>query len=171
LQVFDWQLIIEQHGQLVWNTAYRLLGNHADAADCFQDTFVAALQLTRREPVRNLPALLSRLATTRAIDRLRYESRRNRDRAQRDCDQQTRADDPGPPQHACAAELAEQLRAALAKLPDREAKAFCLRYLNDMSYRQVAKQLNISCGAAGVLLHRARARLRTQMDTQKATER
>jgi RNA polymerase sigma-70 factor (ECF subfamily) len=52
------------------------------------------------------------------------------------------------------------LRKALAQLPPQEAQVFCLRYLNDMSYRQIAKQLNIKTNAAGVLLHRARAKLR-----------
>ena len=170
MQVFDWQSIIEQHGKLVWNTAYRLLGNHADAADCFQDTFVAALQLTRREPVRNLPALLSRLATTRAIDRLRHESRRNRDLDGHSRRQQAPAGNPGPAQQAYAGELAEKLRIALAQLPPREAKTFCLRYLNDMSYREIAKELNTSSGAAGVLLHRARAKLRSHLGTRSATQ-
>ena len=29
----DWQVIIEKHGPAVWQTSYRLLGNHADAAN------------------------------------------------------------------------------------------------------------------------------------------
>jgi len=33
--VYDWQLIVNEQGPLVWQTAYRLLGNEADAADCF----------------------------------------------------------------------------------------------------------------------------------------
>ena len=65
-----WQDIIEEHGRVVWKIAYRLLGNEADAADCFQDAFLAAVKMSRREKIRNVPALMVRLATTRAIDRL-----------------------------------------------------------------------------------------------------
>ena len=71
LQVIDWQKIIKKHGPSVWKTAYRLLGDCTDAADCFQETFICALEVSRRQHVRNFSALLARLATSRAIDRLR----------------------------------------------------------------------------------------------------
>lgn len=76
MQVVDWQVVLEKYGPIVWQTTYRLLGNHADAADCFQEAFVGALEISRRQRVRNFPALLSRLATARAIDRLRQRVRR-----------------------------------------------------------------------------------------------
>jgi len=69
LQVIDWQMIVKKHGPAVWQTAYRLLGNHTDAADCFQETFVSALKVSRKQRVRNFSALLVRLATMRAIDK------------------------------------------------------------------------------------------------------
>ena len=65
--MIDWQSIINKHGPAVWQTAYRLLGNHADTADCFQETFICALELSRRQRVRSFPALLVRSATTQAI--------------------------------------------------------------------------------------------------------
>ena len=74
----DWQVIIKKHGPAVWQTSYRLLGNHADAADCFQETFVSALEFCRRQRVRNFSALLARLATARAIDQLQRRFRRSR---------------------------------------------------------------------------------------------
>ena len=75
MQVYDWQAIVTEHGPTVWQTAYRLLGNRADAADCFQETFLSAFEYSRHQPVRHIPGLLVRLATTRAIDRLRQRTR------------------------------------------------------------------------------------------------
>ncbi len=69
--VIDWEEIVSRHGGIVWKTAYRVLGNHADALDCHQDTFLAAVEFSRRQKVRDWPALLQHLATARAIDRLR----------------------------------------------------------------------------------------------------
>jgi len=173
LQVLDWQVIVEKHGQVVWQTAYRLLGNHADAADCFQETFLAALQVAQRQRVRSFPALLTRLATTRAIDRLRQRARQLRCHAELDpakrlpeCD--IPSDNPGPAKQAQVQELACQLREAIAQLPPPEAKAFCLRYLDDMSYRRIAKELDIKTGTAGVLLHRAKAKLRHSLQLAPA---
>jgi len=165
--VQDWQTIVTECGPLVWRTAYRLLGNHADAADCFQEAFLAALELSRRQSVRNMPGLLVRLATTRAIDRLRQRLRQ----------EQWRTEDPdgdgtgssSPADLVQAEELVGQLREAIGELPVQEAKVFCLRYLSDMSYRQIASQLGIGINVVGVALYRAKARLRealgaSQMD-------
>ncbi len=160
----DWQVIIKQHGPAVWQTSYRLLGNHADAADCFQETFISALEFCRRQRVRNFSALLTRLATARAIDQLRRRFRQSR------CEMvpadwaALQSTNPSPAQQAQHKELTDGLRKSLSKLPRQEAQAFCLRYLNDMSYRQIANELGIKANAAGVLLHRARAKLRESFE-------
>jgi len=164
LQVIDWQVIIKKHGPLVWKTTYRLLANHTDAADCFQETFVSALEVSRRQPVRNFPALLARLATARAIDRLRQRSHQPLSNTEDASWIAVPSANPGPVQQAQQDELAARLRKALGQLPPQEAQVFCLRYLNDMSYRQIAKQLGIKTNAAGVLLHRARAKLRRHFE-------
>jgi RNA polymerase sigma-70 factor (ECF subfamily) len=67
----DWRDVINRHGRVVWQTTWRMLGNHADALDCYQAVFLDAFQVAEREPVRDWPALLRRLATVRALDLLR----------------------------------------------------------------------------------------------------
>jgi RNA polymerase sigma-70 factor, ECF subfamily len=161
--VQDWQMIVTEYGPLVWRTAQRLLANDADAADCFQETFLAALELSRREAVRNVPGLLVRLATTRAIDRLRQRGRQERPPADVSKGEQTTGQT-DPHDQAQDRELVGQLREAIGQLPDQEARVFCLRYLNDMSYRQIARELNIGINAVGVSLYRAKARLRQALD-------
>jgi RNA polymerase sigma-70 factor (ECF subfamily) len=140
-----------------------LLGNHADAADCFQETFASALEFCRRQRVRNLSALLVRLATARAIDQLRRRFRRSQSVTNFGDWAAVQSANPGPAQQAQQQELAASLRKSLSKLPPQEAQALCLRYLNDMSYRQIADELGIKANAAGVLLHRARAKLRESL--------
>lgn len=170
MQVLNWQAIIEEHGPIVWQTAHRLLGNNAETADCFQETLLCALEISQRQRVRNFPALLVRLATTRAIHRLRGRLRRSHhepgfvDRAT------VRRANPSPDRQAQLSELATTLRDALSKLPPQEAKAFCLRYLNGMSYRQMAGELDIKTNAAGVLSHLAKAKLRGLLDSPRARD-
>jgi RNA polymerase sigma-70 factor (ECF subfamily) len=152
-------MIVTEHGPLVWRTAYRLLANHADTADCFQETFLAALEVSRRQPVRNVPGLLVRLATTHAIDRLRQRVRQ--ERGQAGCgDYHETCTGCDPAGEAQAQELVGRLREAIGRLPAQEANVFCLRYLNEMSYRQIARELSIGVNAVGVALYRAKARLR-----------
>lgn len=112
----DWQAIVDRHGRLVWQTAYRLLGNRADAADCFQEAFVSALAVSRREEVRDWSALLQRLATARALDRLRQRLRRGR-RSDEVADWGAMlSPNPSPEESVEAAELRGKLRWAVAEL-------------------------------------------------------
>ena len=164
MQVINWQTIIDKYGTKVWQVAYRLLGNHEDASDCFQETFICALEVSKKQHVRNFPALLTRLATARAIDQLRRRFRRSSFSIPQDNWDAVPSANPGPEQRLHEHELASQLRQSIGQLPPQEAEVFCLRYLDGMSYRQIAKALNIKTSAAGVLLHRARAKLRESFE-------
>lgn len=156
----DWQSIARQHGRLVWHTAYRLLGNEADAFDCFQETFLEAVKVDRREPVREWAALLRHLATARALDllRVRYRRRGRTDSSVDPANAVSRI--ASPAEEAEAAELADSLRVALAKLPDKQAEVFCLCRLDGLTYREAAERLGVDTNMVGVLLHRASKQLR-----------
>ena len=155
-----WETIVREHGPLVWQTAYRLLGNRSDADDCMQETFVAAVAAARRGPVRNWFALLKKLAVARGIDCLRRRARdvlRNDDEIQL---AQAVSRDVSSEAAAQYVELAMHLRRALAKLPGRHAEVVCLRYLSEMTYEEISQELQISVRHVGVILSRAREKLR-----------
>jgi RNA polymerase sigma-70 factor (ECF subfamily) len=158
----DWQAILARDGPAVWRTAFRVVGNRADADECFQEAFLGALAVARREPVENWRALLQRLAAARAIDRLRERIRRRAREQEADLDT-VGGHDPPPPRQAEDAELAHQLREALAGLPARQAEVFCLHCLEAWSYQEIARHLAITVDAVGVLLYRARRRLRDRL--------
>ena len=165
--MIDWDLIISRDGHVVWRTAWRILANHADTDEVFQEAFLAALEYTKRSTVQNWPALLTRLATARAVDRLRHRQRR--------CDRFDHADvhtvpsaSPQPFEMAEASELSERLREALATLPSRQAEVFCLHCLDGWSYQQIASHMEMSADNVGVQLHRARARLRELLAERQA---
>ena len=155
----DWKAIVNQYGKLVWATAYRLVGNDADALDCFQETFMGAVKVDRNQPVRDWGALLRHVATARALDllRVRYRQRARTDPLA-DADIAV-SQQPNPQQQAEAAELADWLRTALAELPAQQAEVFCLCRLDNMSYREAATRLGLDTNAVGVLLHRASKQL------------
>ncbi len=75
----DWSRIVHEYGPIVWKTAYRLLNVEDDINDCFQDTFLCAWKQAQLQPIRNWPGLFKRLATTRALDRLRARRREGRE--------------------------------------------------------------------------------------------
>jgi len=155
----DWEAVVGQHVEVVRRTVYRLVGNHADAWDCVQETFLEAVKIDRREPVRNWPGLLRRLATARALDLLRARYRR-RSRRSPDADPgQAISREANPSCQAEASELADRLRVAVGRLPRRQAEVFCLSCFEQMTSAEVAKQMGISPTAARMQLSRARRRL------------
>jgi len=168
--VIEWPAIVRDHGAIVWKTAYRLLGHEADAADCFQETFVSAMDVAGRQQVENWPGLLQKLATSRALDQLRRRMREAQRRT-RDVswDRMTAAGE-GPLQEAMDSELGDRLRAALCELTPKEAAVFCLRWLSELSYEEIASQLGLSVGGVGVTLHRARARLQELLGSATGRE-
>jgi RNA polymerase sigma-70 factor (ECF subfamily) len=166
----DWSLLVQQHGPMVWTTVARLLHHDADAADCFQRTFLAALELSRRETIRNWPALLRRIGTARALERLRQrrqEAHRLRPLLAED---PVGANTLEPDQAAAARELSDHLQAALAQLARldlRQAQVFCLACLEGFSYVEIADQLGVTVNHVGVLLNRARAQLRQRLQAHE----
>ncbi len=163
----DWETIASQNVSVAWRTAYRLVGNDADAWDCVQESFLDAVKIDRREPVRDWSALLRHLATVRALDLLRARSRQ-RDRCNASVDATSAiSQDPEPPLQAEARELALRLRESLRRLPRRQAQVFCLACFENMTSEQVGEQLEISATAARMLLSRAREKLRRMLETQE----
>jgi RNA polymerase sigma-70 factor (ECF subfamily) len=158
----DWTQIVQQYGPMVWRTAYRLLSNEADAADCFQRTFLAALELSRKETIRHWPALLRRLATARALECLR-QRRRSAHRSARLLESCADRKTTAPDRAAQAAELAEDLQRALAELDPLSAQVFALVCLDGLSYQEVAEQLGVTVNHVGVLLNRARSSLQARL--------
>lgn len=165
----EWDEILARDGPAVWRTAFRIIGDRADADECFQEAFLAAWEVARRGPVRNWRALLQRLAAARAVDRLRRRVRRGGREEAVDWDALS-GSSPLPSQPVEDAELSSELREALAGLPAKQAEAFCLQVLEDWSYAEIAEHLEETTDAVGVLLHRARKRLRSLLARPQAAE-
>jgi RNA polymerase sigma-70 factor (ECF subfamily) len=160
----DWEAVVRQHVGIVQSTVYRLVGNHADAWDCIQETFLEAVKIDRREAVRNWPGLLRHLATAKALSLLR---RRFRQRARCNAEvdpAEAVSREPDPTNHAETNELVDRLRAAIGQLPPRQAQVFCLTCFEHMSSEKVAERLRIKPSAARMLLFRARERLRRLLE-------
>ncbi|HLZ40096.1 MAG TPA: sigma-70 family RNA polymerase sigma factor [Candidatus Sulfotelmatobacter sp.] len=141
------------HG-LVFRTAYRILGNAADAEDVLQTVF---LRLLRRDPhtavLEKEESYLRRAAINTAIDLIRA----------RQAHQTVELlEEPTGPAHD-SGELRQVLGKALARLKPRPAEIFALRFLEGFSNPQIARMLGLSQVLVAVVVHRTRQQLRKEL--------
>jgi RNA polymerase sigma-70 factor, ECF subfamily len=136
---------------------YRLLGDHAEAEDVVQETF---LKLDGH-PVLDRPddevaAWLRRVCLNATYNRLRHQ-RRSTARLDR-VGRLERADDQavdggGPLLDVLRVEQQRAVRRALAALPERQRACVLLRHAG-FSYAEIAATLDLAVGSVGVLLAR-----------------
>lgn len=161
----DWNGIVRDHGATVFGAAWRILGNAGDADDIVQEVFLEVQQLNGSQAVEKWAPFLRRVATFRALDRLR------RQKATVPIDESrmaSSADDPVA--NAIGNELEARLRASIAGLPKQQAAVFCLRYFEDLTYDQIASALQISSAAVATALNKARGRLKTMLVDSREDE-
>ena len=163
--------LIEQHKDKIFRLALKLTGNRDDAEDIVQETFVKAID---------------------AIDKFRMESSfgtwlytiaLNNIRAHAGNKKRTSLqpiEDYLPESHtgSCAPELYDwgdphqlleqkqiksMIEKALAEMPLKYSAPFMLRYMEDLSVKEVADTLNLSLAAAKSRILRARLALREKL--------
>ncbi len=147
------------HAGVVRAVAYSQVHDREAAADIVQDTFFRALRNlgSLQDPARFRPWLLS-IARNLATDQLRT---RGRVTILDDSATYELADPrPGPGSLTELTELAEQVKGCVAGLSTRDATAIVMVTQLGFTPEQVASALGLTPGAAKVLLHRARRRMR-----------
>jgi RNA polymerase sigma-70 factor (ECF subfamily) len=147
--------IYRDHLRDVYSYSYYRVGNHHDAEDLTEQTFLQAyrhLERARRESNgRPLRPWLIRIAHNLA-------SNYHRDRARRPTSPLDAAD-PVPHPHATedVVESREELRRVIEELkglPDDRREALIMRFALGMSNREIARAMGRSDGATKVLIHR-----------------
>jgi len=142
------QQLLERHSEDVWRTLRAIVGAQA-AEDCFQETFLAALRAyPRLRPDSKPRAWLLTIAHNKAIDHLR------RTRLQ-EAEVEVAAEDAPAPE--------DEIWSAVAALPPRQRAAVALRYIGDLSHREIAAAIGCSEEASRRSLHDGLQTLRRQL--------
>lgn len=146
------QRFLDTHRDVVWRFLVSSVGA-ADAEDCFQETFIAALNAyPRLRAQSNLRAWVMTIAHSKAIDTHRGRARRAVPVAE------PQAVDSRPPASIGARD--DELWDAVGALPERQRSAVVLRYLGDLPHREIAAAIGCSEDAARRSLHEGLSKLR-----------
>jgi len=146
------QRFLDTHREDVWRFLVSFAGP-AEAEDCFQETFIAALRAyPRLRRDSNLRAWVLTIAHRKALDAHRARARRAVPVAEPDAAQPLAA--PSRP------ERDDGLWAAVGALPPRQRSAVVLRFLADLAHRDIAAAIGCSEDAARRSLHEGLTTLR-----------
>lgn len=146
----------------VYGYCFYLLGDHHDAEDATERTFVAALGAvqTFRDEGATFRSWLFRIAHNQVANALRSRGRRAASPLDL-VDEPAGNDDPVTA--VTASEDARRLRRAMARLSDDRRGVLVLRFVDGLSAREIGAVLDRSEGAVRVLQHRALRELATML--------
>ena len=158
------ETLFQEHHKSLFRAAYRITGSPADAEDVLQTVFLRLVKSRESYDLAENPqAYLSRAAINASLDLIRS---RNRARSVgfEDAPAELMAVKSGNPetQHADR-ELQLLVRQAVGRLGATAAEMFVLRYYEGYDNREIARLLGTSQMVVGVVLHRARTRLRKEI--------
>jgi RNA polymerase sigma-70 factor (ECF subfamily) len=159
--VSDWKyrLVAVRHYRQIHGYAAAILRNPDDAEDVTQDAFERYWR--QGGNVKNPRHWLLRVTRNLCLDRLRVA-----DRNVPHADEQVIADPTGrdPEWHYSQAQLSTELEQLVRTLPEPQRSLIVLFDLQGMTGAQCAEILGINVNQVKVYLHRARRRLRQQLE-------
>ena len=154
---FD-RLFFEEYARVA-AIANRILGDPAMAEDVAQDVFLDVHRRFGDNPGAKAAAWARTAAAHTALNVIR-SNRRRAGREERFAAKPSMAHDPQAAVES--AETNRAVRAALGRIPRRQATVLALRY-SGLSYAEIASTLGIGVNAVGTRLRRAEARLRKEV--------
>jgi RNA polymerase sigma factor (sigma-70 family) len=163
----DWQAELARHDRWLRTVVAARLGNRDEVDEVMQEVSLAAL--AARSPVRDVERVapwLYRVAVVQAILFRRKQGRARKLHAGFASSGPTFEDDPrqvDPLDWLLLHERQRLIETALKRIAPRDAEILLLKYTEGWNYSRIAAHLGIRTSAVESRLHRARARLRTEL--------
>ena len=162
--------LVAEHQRMVVQLAINLLGDRDEALDLSQEVFLRVFRTIHRfRGHSSLRTWIYRIAVNQARNKHRFWRRRHRaDQVSLDEHVATHGEflsggESTPDRVLAQKELAEQLQAALDRLPFDQRTAIVLREVDGLSYEEIAYSLGVAIGTVKSRLTRARQALRLDL--------
>jgi RNA polymerase sigma-70 factor (ECF subfamily) len=167
----DFSDLYRTHLRDVYSYAYYRVGNHHDAEDLTEQTFLQAYRhferAQRESNGRPLRPWLIRIAHNLAANYYRDRSRR----PQTALDDASVISSPHPTEQLVEErEEVKEVLAGVSNLPDDRREALIMRFALDMDNREIARALGRSEGATKVLIHRAIKQLEQSLAAEEVKD-
>jgi RNA polymerase sigma-70 factor (ECF subfamily) len=162
--------LVERHQAMVFGTVLRLVHDRDVAADVTNRAFYRAFDhLDSFDDSRPLQPWLLRIAAHEALNELRSRRRDVEHTVGGEAaaiELEQLAGGPDPAELIPRRERGAAIRAAVARLPETQRAMVVLRYFADLSYADIAEATEQTVNNVGVVLLRARERLRRELEAE-----
>lgn len=158
--------LVERYQRLVFRIVWSRSGaQQQDVEDLAQETFVKAWQrLETYDPSRPFKAWIARIAGNTAIDRHRSDSRLPRTTDLEAAKEVIASDGPDPVAAVIGGESRRMLLTRLKELPEHYREVVVLRFVEELSYEEIAEMLGLPLGSVKTRIFRGRELLRQRLD-------
>ena len=167
------RMLVARHQTAIYELCYRYLGHVQDAEEVAQDVFIRLFRSAATwEPRAKLSTYLYRIAVNLSLNRIRDRKRRrlfSLDQVHEDgsTTEYAAPDTVRPDVLLEDAERRRAVRAAVARLPEKQRTVVILRRYHELSYQEIAEVMGCSVQSVESRLFRARQRLKTLMEKGK----
>ena len=171
------EMLVELYGTRLYGYFYRFTGSRDEAEDLLQETFIRMVRMIGRyEHNGRFDGWIFAIATNLVRDRVRRSKTAKAAGFHPRLQAAEEEDEAGPlgnfPDAAAGepmnrleqAEQVEQLQQAIAQLPEPEREVILLRHFSQLSFREIAEQMQTPLGTALARAHRGLAHLREIME-------
>jgi RNA polymerase sigma-70 factor, ECF subfamily len=163
--------LMDRHAERLFHFLVRSLQNETDAADLAQETFVKIFQNRAKfDPQQKFSTWLFTIASNLVRDRYRWRSRHQQvsldaenDQTESSLKDTLAAPEPAPDQRMQTDERADEVRKAVAALPEELKQPLILAVYQDLAQAEIATILKCSVKAVETRIYRARQQLRTAL--------
>ncbi|KIL51785.1 RNA polymerase sigma factor SigW [Jeotgalibacillus soli] len=164
--------IVEIYKDKVFHVCFRMLGNRQEAEDISQDAFIRAyINIHTFDIDRKFSTWLYRIATNLCIDRIRkkkpdyYLDAEVTGTEGLTMYSQIPVDERLPEEEVESMELQDTIQKEISKLPDKYRSVIVLKYIEELSLKEISEILDLPLGTVKTRIHRGREALRKQLRT------
>ena len=169
----DWAAALAEHGKWLRTVVLARIGEPQAVDEVLQEVALAAVR--NKAPLSDVRKLAPWLYQLAVRQTLLYRRKHGRARnlvnryAERNQPREEDARSPDPLGWLLHGERKELIRVALDRLGRRDREILLLKYAEEWSYKDISTHLGISQSAVEARLHRARKRLRVELESLNIT--
>lgn len=156
--------LFQEHHKHLFRAAHRITGSPADAEDVLQTVFLRLVRSHESYDLADNPqAYLSRAAINASLDLIRSRGRMKSVGLDDAPVELIAVKSANPEKLHADRELQKLIREAVGRLGTTAGEMFAMRYYEGYDNREIAKLMGTSQMVVGVVLHRARTKLKKEI--------